>query len=1005
MRFEVLGPLRLRYESGPVAVAGSLRQGVLALLLAGAGRPVPADALVDALWGDDATAGGSKLHLHVHKLRRLLDASDRLSHDAGAYRLRVEPGELDAERFASMVAEAETVADADPDRAADLLGEALALWRGDPYQGLDLPALSAEVQRLTELRLVARERLAAAELARGRAGAAVAQLTDLVGAHPLRERAHALLMTAHWAGGRQADALAVYRDVRQALVDELGLEPGAELRELERRILAGEPGPAAPARPAPAPAAVPAELPSGAGVFVGRDAELAELSRLADRPGGGARIAAVTGTAGVGKTALAVRWGRLAAERFPDGRLYLDLRGYGPGPPVAADDALARLLRALGVDGPAIAADPDERAARFRTLVDGRRLLLVLDNALDAEHVRPVLPGSASCFVLVTSRDALRGLAARDDAQRVDLDRLTAAEATRLMAELLGERPGGAVDRIVQRCAGLPLALRIAAERIRERRGGDLAELAAGLADEQDRLDLLEAGDDPQASVRSVFSWSYRGLAPDVARTFRLGGLHPGGDFDAHAVCALTGEAELRAARRRLDALVRARLVDETGGGRYRLHDLLRTYAAELALAEDGEPACAEASARLGGWYLHAAARAVAAVAPGTGAEPSVPAPVVPAGPSGPDAAVRWLDAELDTLLAIAAADPASYAADLSAILWSHLDQRLYLEEARRLHGRALAAARAAGDEVAEGWALTGLGLAGLRLGDPGAEALLTAAAALHERHDRRKSLATTLNYLAAATHARGHIEAAIAQLRRAIALYDELGEESLASRPLNNLGRFYRFARRYDEASACMERSLAISERTGERISRTHILLDLGALARATGRHERALEHSLNALAAARENGVTRLEGIALSAVGVAYGDLGDRVRAFEHHEAALAIADRPRTRVLRPEVLVGLGRTHRAFGENDAAVRAFSEVVAVAGDADAPLRAVALQELGELSAERGDVPGAREHWRRAVEVFAGLGRPEADELRAKLAELDGMSPGENALEEQTSR
>ncbi|WP_198664349.1 AfsR/SARP family transcriptional regulator [Jiangella endophytica] len=1000
MRFEVLGPLRVRCESDPVVVSGSLRQGVLALLLAHAGHPVSADALVDALWGGAAGAGGSKLQLHVHKLRRLLDTPDRLSHDAGAYRLRVGAGELDAERFASMVAEAETVAGADPDRAAGLLGDALALWRGDPYQGLDLPALAGEVQRLTELRLVARERLAAAELARGRTTAAIAQLTDLVRVHPLRERAHALLMTALWAGGRQADALAVYRDVRQALVDELGLEPGTELRDLERRILSGEPCPAPSSARPQAPA--PAELPPGAGVFVGRDAELDELSRIADRPDGAARIVAVTGTGGVGKTTLAVRWGRLAVERFPDGQLYVDLRGFGPGPPVAVDEALARLLRAMGVDGPAIAADPDERAAQFRTLVDGKRLLLVLDNALAAEHVRPILPGSTSCFVVVTSRDALSGLAARDDAQRIDLNRLTGADASRLMDELLGEPLGGDVERIVQRCAGLPLALRIAAERIRERRGGDLTDLAAGLADEQDRLDLLEVGDDPQASVRSVFSWSYRALAPDVARTFRLCGLHPGSDFDVFAVCALTGERDRRAARRRLDALVRARLVDETGG-RYQMHDLLRTYAAELAPVEDGESACAEASARLGRWYLHAAAGAVAAVAPGTAAEPAVPAPDVPAGPFGPDAAVRWLDAELDTLLVIAAGDPAAYAAELSAILWSHLDQRLYLEEARRLHGRALTAARDAGDEIAEGWALTGLGLTCLRLGDPDAEALLTAAIVLHERHGRRKSLATTLNYLAAVTHVQGRAEAAIAHLRRAIALYDELGEESLASRPLNNLGRFYLVARRYDEAKACMERSLAISERTGERVSRAHILLDLGALARATGRYEQALEHGLNALAAARENGVTRLEGAALSDVGVAYGELGDRVRAFDHHEAALRVADQPRARVLRPLVLVGLGRTRRAFGETDDAVRAYAEVVAVAGDADTALRAIALQELGELSAERGDRSGAREHWRRAVEVFDVLARPEAADLRSRLAELDDGSPGENALEEQT--
>ncbi|WP_083460243.1 AfsR/SARP family transcriptional regulator [Jiangella muralis] len=1002
MRFEVLGPLRVRCESGPVVVSGPLRQGVLALLLAQAGRPVPADALVDALWGDEAGVGGSKLQLHVHKLRRLLDTPDRLTHDAGAYRLRVGAGELDAESFASTVAEAEA---AGPDRAADLLGEALALWRGDPYQGLDLPALAAEVQRLTELRLVAQERLAAAELARGRSSAAVAQLTGLVGAHPLRERAHALLMTALWAGGRQADALAVYRDVRRALVDELGLEPGTELRDLERRILAGEACPAPSSKRSEARA--PAELPPGAGRFVGRDAEFAVLSRLADRTDGAARVAAITGTAGVGKTALAIRWGRLAADRFPDGQVYVDLRGYGPGPPVAVDDALARLLRALGVDGPGIAADPDERAAQFRTLVDGKRLLLVLDNAQAAEHVRPILPGSASCFVLVTSRDALSGLAARDDAHRIDLNRLTETEAARLMAELLGEPPGDDVGRIVQRCAGLPLALRIAAERIRERRGGDLADLAAGLADEQDRLDLLEVGDDPQASVRSVFSWSYRALAPDVARTFRLSGLHPGSDFDALTACALTGDDDPRATRRRLDALVRARLVDEIGG-RYQLHDLLRAYAAELAQAEDGADACAAAFARLAGFYVHASALAMAAMFPGDAASPALPAgPAVLPRVDDYEGAMRWLDAEWLVLLAVGDQAPGrglpQCTIDLSGVLWRYLDLRAHFPEARSLHGRAVAAARRAADRRGEGWALSGLGLTALRTRDPEAGPLLRAALAVHEDHGDSRGAAMTLNYLAAVDFIGGRTDDAIGLLRRAIALYDALGDEALVARPLNNLGGFYRAAGRYDEAIGCLERALDIAERCGDRPSVPHILLELVTLSRVTERLDEALEYAHRALRATRETGVARLEGVALADVGLAYGGLGDRDRAFEFHRQALRVAERVGVPELWAEILIAVGRTHRLFGEHDASAGPFEEALARFDHPSASITGAALQELGEVHAIRGDESRALDHWRRAAEVFERLNRPEAREVRARIAELGGGSPGENVLEEQT--
>ncbi|SEF18432.1 AfsR/SARP family transcriptional regulator [Jiangella alba] len=1004
MRFEVLGPLRVRCESGPVAVSGSLRQGVLALLLAQSGRPVPADTLVDALWGDDAGDGGSKLQLHVHKLRRLLDTPDRLSHDAGAYRLRVGAGELDAESFASMVAEAET---AGPDRAADLLGDALALWRGDAYQGLDLPALAAEIQRLTELRLVAQERLAAAELARGRGSAAIAQLTDLVSAHPLRERAHALLMTALWAGGRQADALAVYRDVRQALVDELGLEPGTELRDLERRILAGEDAPDA----GPAPAApIPAQLPPAAGVFVGRDAELAELSRIEGGSGGAARIAVVTGTAGVGKTALALRWAHRAAAGFPDGQLYVDLRGYGPDQPVRTDDVLARLLRGLGVDGAAIAADVAERAAQFRTLAGGRRLLVFLDNASSAEQVRPVLPGSGSCFVVVTSRDALGGLSVREDAHRIDLDRLTSTESALLMDSLLGERPGDAVTRIVERCAGLPLALRIAAERVRERHDGDIGDLADELADEQVRLDLLEVGDDPQASVRSVFSWSYQGLDAEVARAFRLSGLHPGNDFDAYAVSAVTGENDLRSTRRRLHALVRARLVDDIGGGRYRLHDLLRVYAAELTQAEDGAAAGTAAFARLAGFYVQAAARAMAAVFPGDAAAPVTPAePVVLPDLDDYDAAMRWLDTERLVLLSVGDHAPTrglpGHTTDLSGVLWRYLDLGGYYEEARSLHGRALDAARTAADRHGEGWALGGLGLTAMRMRAPEAGDLLRSALAVHEARGEGRGQAMVLNYLAAVDFFDGRKDAGISHLRRAIALYDELGDEALVARPLNNLGGFYRMVRRYDDAIECLERALGVAERCGDRPSVPHILLELGALSRMTGRFDAALDYAQRGLRATREHGVARLEGIALSDLGLAHGRLGDRERAFDFHRQARQVAERDRLPELWAEILIAAGRTHRLLGEDDASVGAFEEALARFDHPSAFTTGAALQELGEVYAARGDHARALDHWGRAVVVFDRMHRPEGAELRCRIAELGGIPPGDNALEEQTSR
>ncbi|MGP4115516.1 ATP-binding protein, partial [Streptomyces sp. 4N509B] len=446
------------------------------------------------------------------------------------------------------------------------------------------------------------------------------ELAGLVREFPLRERLHGLLMVALYRSGRREEALGAYRVARGHLVAELGLEPGPELRELERRILAGEelePVPDATATPA---VTVPAQLPADVVGFVGREGELRELDGLMAGVGGrGGALAVVAGTAGVGKTALVVRWAHRTRERFPDGQLYVDLRGYGPEAPVSAEDALSGFLRALGVEAAAVPRDVAERSATFRTLLDGRRMLVVLDNARSVEQVRPLLPGSSSCFTVVTSRDALAGLVAREGAHRIVLHRMPLGDARGLLAGLLVERAArepGAVDALIERCARLPLALRITAELARSQPGRGLGELAEELADRQGALDLLDLDGDPYTAVRAVFSWSYQRLEPSVARVFRLLGLHPGHDTDVYAVAALAG-AGVRRTRRALEVLVRAHLVDQVAGGRrYQPHDLLRAYAAELAAETDGPTERAEALARLLDYYLATASSALDAIAP-----------------------------------------------------------------------------------------------------------------------------------------------------------------------------------------------------------------------------------------------------------------------------------------------------------------------------------------------------------------------------------------------------
>lgn len=993
MRFEVLGPVRIRRDGVAVALAGSLRPGLLAMLLANANRPVPVDALVDALWGDAADGSTHKLHLHVHKLRRALDDPHRLSHAAGTYTLRTADGELDAERFTALVAAGENAAGQDPDRAVELLREALGLWRGDPYQGIDLPPLAGEIQRLTELRLTAAEALCAAELERGRPAAVVGELTELVRGHPLRERPYALLMTALARGGRQADALAVYRDGRRVFVDELGLEPGPEMRELERRILAGDLEEAVEASAGTAGSAAritPAELPHSAPTFVGRGAELAELIKAA-ADADAARLVAITGTAGVGKTALAVRWARQAAGEFPDGQLYVDLRGYGPDRPVPVDEALARLLRGLGVESPAIAADLPERAAQLRTLLAGKRLLMVLDNAVSAEQVRPMLPGSGPSFAVVTSRDSLRGLSVRDGARRIDLDRLSDDEASRLMAELLGDdHPDQALEHIVRCCVGLPLALRIAAERVREH-DGELDDLAAELADEHTRLDLFDTGDDPQSSVRSVFSWSYRRLTPEAARLFRLWALHPGSDADAYALDALTGSRDLRATRRHLDDLLRARLADRTGAGRYQVHDLLRAYAAELTRIEDTYAESTAALTRLTAYYVHSAAAAAGTVSP---ADATVPT-VADHGVSRPDltdydTALRWLNAERSTLLAVADVAPDvglhTAPADLSRALWRYLDVYWHLEDALRLHTRALATARRVGDRAGEGWALTGLGQTKYRLHRPRAEDPLQEALAIHEEQGDIRGQAMAENYLAAVAHNSSGIDAAYVHYSRAVELCERLGDGAQAARPLNNLGRILRIAHRYEEAAACLERALRLAERAGHRPSQPHSLRELCLLARDRGRFDEALHYGLRMLRVARENGARRLVGAALSDVATAYGDLGDFERAFDYHRQAWETAERTGVAELKAIELLGLGHTHRAAGDADAAIAAYERVLDHHDEVTWVYPADALRALGEVHAERGDRGHADQCWRRAIEFYDGRQQADADELRRKL-------------------
>ena len=522
-----------------------------------AGRVVPLEVLVERVWGPDPPRSvRNVVYGYVGRLKALIAAAEdpeiTLSRRRDGYLLRARADRVDLCRFRGLVADAAAAA-GDDERAGVLLGEALALWRGSALAGLDSPWLDGQRARLELERGGAAGDLRDIRLRRGEHAALTSELAAQAAGSPADERLIGQLMLALYRCGRQAEALRWYEQTRRHLADELDADPGPDLQDVRQRILRADPALAA-SRPVGAPAApTPRELPGDVPAFTGRAAELAELDRLPAGPDPGAAvISAVSGTAGVGKTALAVHWAHQAAGRFPDGQLYVNLRGYDPDRPMTAADALAGFPRTLGVPGSDIPPGEADRAARYRSLLAGRRMLVVLDNASQAEQVRLLLPGIPGCAVVVTSRDALAGLVARDGATRLDLDPLSPDEAISLLRELIGERVDADPDAaaaLARHCCRLPLALRVAAERAAARPGVSLAVLVAELADQQQLLDLLDAAGDPRTAVRAVFSWSCRDLEPGTLRAFRLAGLHPGADFDPHAVAALAGTTVERAHR------------------------------------------------------------------------------------------------------------------------------------------------------------------------------------------------------------------------------------------------------------------------------------------------------------------------------------------------------------------------------------------------------------------------------------------------------------------------
>jgi DNA-binding SARP family transcriptional activator/tetratricopeptide (TPR) repeat protein len=917
MQVRLLGPVDVMVDGEPRPVRGLRRKAVLAVLALQAGEVVSTDRLTDVVWGQAAPATAvNTLQSHMSYLRAVLGDKCAILAQAPGYLLDLCGDGTDvreAERLLTQGARS-----AEPAETARQLRRALSLWRGRPLADVTGVAwLEGQAERLDLLRLRIRQALSEARLAAGEHVQLVPELEEMADGHPLDERVHEQLMLALYRSGRQADALAVYHRLRATLDEELGIGPGQTLRDLEMAILQQDPALDAPV-PAGMPAAplapVPAQLPPAVPAFTGRGAELASLDLLAGDgtavptatgtgPAAPAEVAicAVSGTAGVGKTALAVHWAHRVAGRFPDGQLYVNLRGFGPaGTALDPAQALSGFLDALGVPAARVPADPDARAGLYRSLLAGKRVLVVLDNARSADQVRPLLPGSPGCLAIVTSRDQLAGLVAAEGARPLPVDLLTTADARELLTRRLGEaRVAGepeAVGDIIAACARLPLALTIAASRAATSPGFPLAAVAAELGEACCALDPFDGGDHA-TDVRAVFSWSYRALSPDAARLFRLLGLHPGPDIPVAAAASLAA-VPLSRARMLLAELTRAHLLAEPDPGRYALHDLLRAYAGELASAQEC-PADRDAAVhRLLDHCLHTASNAAALIDTCQSMELDEPLPGAIAGEHvAAEEALHWSDEERATLLAAVylAADAGldAHCWRLAWTLTTFLGRRGFSQDQISTLQTGLAAARRSGDATGQAHALIGLGRGYARAGRlHDAERQYRDGLRLFDGIGGHFTIRATAHSGLAwlAEHWQRPADA-LSHSLRALELYRAAGNERAQILVLNDVGYAHALLGDYEQALSCCERALAAGEAFGEDDWVKATLHSLGYIHHQLGHYEPAIAYYNRSIEYCRELADRYDEAETLVNLGDVYDSAGDLLTARSAWTQALQI------------------------------------------------------------------------------------------------------------------
>ncbi len=1059
LRFSLLGLMRAHRGAAALKIGSPQQQAMLAVLLLRPGHSASATDLIAALWGEEPPgAAMTTVRTYAWRWRKVLDAGGRSEEGDGGgaerpassvlvsigdgYRLVLPKLAVDAAQAEALAAEAERIARTDPLRARDLLNQALELWQGEPLAGVPGPFAERHRQRLEELRLTLLEERIGLDLTLGRHSRCIPELTSLTTEHPLHERAYGLLMRALYQAGRQADALAVYRGVRQLFLAELGVAPGAELEQLHRRILEGdqalaapEPSPAtvtgggtgagtgsgagpsqepgrepdpdrgaagaddgeygagsraaepgrreerdgreAAARPAPAPPR-PAQLPPDAADFTGRTAPVRVLDEALGTPSAQALvIATVVGMGGVGKTALALHVAHRVREAYPDGQLYVDLRGSDPVP-ADPEAVLSGFLVALGVPGDAVPDGLDARSALFRSVVDGRRLLLVLDNAKDAAQIRPLLPGAVGCAVLTTGRTRPAGLPA---AVQVDLDVFQPSEALDLLGRTIGaerlDAEREAALELVVACGYLPLAVRIVAARLAARPGWTVETLSRRLQVERRRIDELRIGD---LAVAAAFELSYRQLTADQARAFRLVASVDGPDIGLPAAAALLDLDEYDA-EDLLEALVDVAMVESPFPGRYRYHDLLRAFARRRPAEAGGSSSAAGGTAESGEALAardrlldHLLATACAAFQHAVPGDPAAgalgPARSRGVALAGWDAAREWTAAERTGAVALAA----QVAADAGA---GRADG---VAPADGVQGTAL---RAAIDLL--------IALTPFVLTPPSrqlaatADALAEAAVAHGDVRAAGRAHFLRGNVALAATR----LDAAEAAARQAVEAARTAGDTVILRQALNDLGLICQFLSRFDEAVDHYDEALLLANELGHR-SGALVTTVNAALARVrSGRAEEAVAICHEVLAELRTRQDDPGRAYTLYVLGLALHGLGRHEEAVTWFRECLTVATEAGLRDRAAHARYRMADSLRSLGRADEALDHAGLALVLCEELGAERdQAQALVVLGRSLADLGRGAEAGARLRQAYEILCRLGLPEAADVAVLLEE-----------------